>query len=569
VKPRHPYSAVAMWCVVFFALVPSMCAQEAAAPKHTGVPQDWSQRHIVFSRDALARHPELIYREPRILHQAMQRWQAPNFGVFRGADSLPIPVNKSGIQRDWNVKDVGGRLSAHMFPAKFSFDPSAPPDCTNDYVVFGLATAGVTGGQANLVAFNNLYVDTAGTGFCTGIKAPTVKFAYNITTAAGGRISTSPILSLDGTKIAFVESAGLSSIFHVLTWTARQGALKDAAAPTMTSLTFSTTENSTTSSPWIDYGLDIVYVGADKGKVYKITGVFNGTPTLAGSPWPVAVGALDLTSPVLDSGLGVLMVGSANGNLYQIDLNSPSLAFTTLPVGAGTSHGILAAPIVDVTNGTTFVVSANDGTSAVLEEVDTAPMTLLSKARIGWGSASGTTVNLYEPAFSNDYFANPSNGVVSLCGTGPSDTYPWQYVFGFTGATMSTSPYIGFPLQLSSSTASQCTGWTEFFNPNVGTGTDFFFFGLTQNCNGTTGGLADGCVVAISTNGGTASGPYTQTGTTTATVDGGPSGIVVDNYACTAPTTQCTSTVYPQASSIYLSAEDVNTLYKFTQNGLQ
>jgi hypothetical protein len=47
----------------------------------------------------------------------------------------------------------------------------------------------------------------------------------------------------------------------------------------------------------------------------------------------------------------------------------------------------------------------------------------------------------------------------------------------------------------------------------------------------------------------------------TATVDGGPSGIVVDNYA--------RPTLYPDASSIYLMAGKLNTAYKFTQSGLE
>ena len=541
-KPRHLYAA-AVRCVAFFALVQSIFAQEVAAPRHTGVPQDWSQHHIVFSRDGLARHPDLIYREARILHQAMQRWQAPNSNVFRGVGPLPTAADNSGSHRDWSVSTLGGRLAPNMFPAKFSFDPGAPPDCTNDYVVFGLATAGVTGGRANLVAFNNLY---AGTGGLCG-AAPTVMFAYNITTATGGKIVTSPTLSEDGTKIAFVESLGTSAVFHVLTWTAGQGTIGAAAAPTMTSLTFSPAANSTTSSPWIDYGSDIVYLGADKGNIYKITGVFKGTPTLAGAPWPVTVSTnLRLSPPVLDSGLGMLMVGSANGSLYQINTATGALA-TLVVASGGTTPGIVAGPVVDVANGTTFVVSANDGTSAVLVEADTASMTQLSKARIGLGAAGGTALNLHEPAFSNLYFNNPSSGVVRLCGTGAADTTPWQYSFGFTGRTMKTTP--SFSQQLLTSTAARCTGWTEFFNPNVGgvLGTDFFFFGLSQDC--TAVGAAFGCVAEIT---------GTNTTPVTATVNGGPSGIVVDNYSTAV-----------QASSIYLCAEKINTAYKFTQNGLQ
>jgi hypothetical protein len=136
--------------------------------RHTGVPQDWSQHHIVFSRDALARNPDLINREPRIRYQAMQRWQVPNFAVFQGADPLrvPAPPSKSSLHRDWDV-NLAGHLHPDTFPAKFSFDPSLAPDCINDYVVFGLTTPTALGSAgANLVGFNNLYVDSAGDGSC-------------------------------------------------------------------------------------------------------------------------------------------------------------------------------------------------------------------------------------------------------------------------------------------------------------------------------------------------------------------------------------------------------------------
>src|ERR1017187_2965582 len=144
---------------------------------------------------------------------------------------------------------------------------------------------------------------------------------YAAACAPGGKIVTSPVLSEDGTKIAFVESVGTSAIFHVLTWTAGQGTLQSAAAPSaMASLTYSMSSKDTTSSPWIDYDLDTVYVGADKGLIYKITGVFHGTPTIAGAPWPVTVSTNSrVTSPVFDAALNVLMVGSANGILYKVN----------------------------------------------------------------------------------------------------------------------------------------------------------------------------------------------------------------------------------------------------------
>jgi hypothetical protein len=489
----------------------------------------------------------------------MQRWQAPNSNVFHGVDALPTVADNSGFQRDWKVSPLGGRLVADAFPAKFSFDPGAPPDCTNDYVVFGLSTAS-TGTQANLVAFNNLYSDPVnGGGLCDPPNGPglTVMFAYNITTATtGGKITTSPILSLDGKKIGFVESipgGAPTAIFHVLTWTAGQGKIGAAVTPTPTQMIpvpLLSVQNDTISSPWIDYGSDIVYVGANDGKVYKITGVFKGVPTLvSGGGWPVTVASNTvLTSPVLDSGRGMLMVGSANGNLYQINTTTAPPTLSTVPVGAGLSRGIVAAPIVDVTNGTTFVVTADNGTSAVLEEIDTTTLNVKATARIGKGAsgAGGTAMTLYEPAFDNNYYNNPSTGLIHLCGTKLTDTSPWQYAFGFTGITMKTIPTVAqaLPTIPVASTAARCTEWTEFFNPTLGT--DFFFFGLTQDCTAT--GAAGGCVAEIT---------GTNTTPTTVTVNGGPSAIVVDNYSSAA-----------QASSVYLCAGKVNTAYKFTQNGL-
>ncbi len=559
-KPRHAYGAVAIWCVVVFAFVSNLCAQEGIVPRHVGVPQDWSQHHVVFSRTGLAQHPDLMDREPRVRDQVMQRWQPPNWGVFRSvaqdADPQLISVKRSGPKRDWNFNLASGRLSPHTFPAKFSFDPAAPPDCTNDYVVFGLSIPGTTGGQANLVAFNNLYVNPGGTGFCTG-TAPNVMFAYNISTLPTGKIVTSPILSEDGTKIAFIESvsgATPSAIFHVLTWTAVPGgtSVTTAADPgaAMTSLPFSLAANDTTSSPWIDYGADIVYVGADNGTVYQITGAFRGTPTLSSSPWPVVIpGTVHLSPPVLDAGLGLLMVGGQGGNLYQINTAS-ALVVATIPVGTGgTTSGIVAPPVVDVTNGTTFVVSANNGTSAVLVEADTAAaLNVLTEVSIGQGSVLGTKLHLYEPAFSNDYYNDPSTGILTVCGTGAGDTSPAQYVFGFTGRTMHTSSL--FSRQLLISTAARCTGVTEFFNPHIGLtpGTDFFFFGLSQDCAPVGGGVAAGCVAEIA---GAEGSPLFVT------VAGGPTGIVVDNYSSDS-----------EASSIYLSAAGSDTAYKFTQNGL-
>ncbi len=570
VKPARSCGAIAVWSAVWFAVVWSMavslCAQEEA-PTHTGVPQDWSQQHIVFSRDGLAQHPDLIYREPRVLQQAMQRWQAPKFGAFDGSGAVPAPADNSGPNGDWSVPS-GGRMLINQYPAKFSFYPGAPPDCTNDYVVFGLNVTS-TGTLGNLVAFHNLYAGTSPTGLCG--TAPTVLFAYDITTVTGGKITTSPVLSEDGKKIAFIESIGADaaqditaqSTFHVLTWAAGQGVIGGAVVPTnWVSIVLPLAKNDVTSSPWIDYYSDTAYVGSATGYVYKITGVFRGTPTLVTPPWTNPIVANQaLTSPVLDPRLGKLMVGSTtNGILYQIDTTTG--AVVALTVGQGTNKGILAAPIVDVTNGVTFVVSSDCGTvcapgvanGAVLVEVNTNSVTRLAEVSIGLGSFGGTTVDLYQPALDHNYYNSPSTGLIHLCGTGPADTTPYHYAFGFTAATppiLKTTASVAAQLPtVPAGTTAGCTGWTEFFNPNIGAGgTDFFFFGLDQAC--TAAGTAGGCVEELAINGGT-------TTPTTRVVNGGSTGVVIDNYSTAA-----------QASSIYFGARlGPGTAYKMTQNGL-
>jgi len=224
-------------------LVSGMSAQVGEHQPRFGLPQDWTHRHIVFSRRVMSEHPELANREPRMLHQFLRETQRHS---LPSVDSSNEPSR--GAKRDWSVALVGGRVAFGMSPAVFVFDASATPDCANDYAVFGLDVAGITGGQANLVGFNNLY---SGAGGICGSGGPSVLFAYN-TTLFGGKIMTSPVLSLDGTKIAFVESGITSSVFHVLTWAAGDGTSPtNSAVPgaKMTSLVFDVTATDSISAP--------------------------------------------------------------------------------------------------------------------------------------------------------------------------------------------------------------------------------------------------------------------------------------------------------------------------------
>jgi hypothetical protein len=81
---------------------------------------------------------------------------------------------------------------------------------------WGSVTAGANGTQANIVGLNNLYAGS-GLSLCAGYTSPTFTFSYAV---GVGPVESSPVLSLDGRKIAFVENdniPGFGAILHVLT----------------------------------------------------------------------------------------------------------------------------------------------------------------------------------------------------------------------------------------------------------------------------------------------------------------------------------------------------------------
>ena len=171
---------------------------------HLGYPQDWSSRHLLMpgarADDVLAAGE----REPRHVYNMVMRQVA----VEKLGRRISHPHRQMKI--DWAVSLENGYVPQNQFPAKYRFDVAAE-SCNSDYVVLGLTLT--SGTQANLVGINNLY--TEATPQCNS-GSPWVAFAYNTVTQTGGQIKTSPELSTDGTKVAFVESTAGASYFHVL-----------------------------------------------------------------------------------------------------------------------------------------------------------------------------------------------------------------------------------------------------------------------------------------------------------------------------------------------------------------
>ena len=588
-------------------------AQDEPREQHVGRVQDWSYRHVVLSGGLPAADLGQAKGEPRILfrlaernlHRASARQEMMRLGrTGRSPVRQPRP-RSGGLKIDWSVSLGAGIVAPYMYPAKYSFDIGATPSCTSDYVVFGLNVAGTTGGQANLIGLRNLYSGTAPAGLCPGAAA-TFYWAYNGSTA-GGSILTSPEISLDGTKIAYVESAAGSAVFHVLKWKAGEGTSATASvAPTLNgsctatssclkSLTFSASSTATLASPWVDYATDKAFVGSDDGKIYRISCVFNCALNAQPSvDWtytlPVAgTGGSSATpnGPVYDSQTGHLIVGDQLGELWTLNASgaSPSLFAGPVMIGGGGcstakppgrnvtgrdcaanggSYGIADSVLLDGSVGKIFAFSGNDGTngaSAVVVQLDE-DLTNPVRVRVGLGSV-GTNIanwNLHTGAFDDAYYGgNPSSGHLFMCGTGAGDTQPWHYWIGFTGyPTMNATPS-GSLLRYGVNNL-PCAPYTELFNPNLtlsgGAGHhDLLISGLVGT--GTSGYIITNDISA---------GLITA-GENYVNYPGGVSGIVVDNVSTAA-----------QASSVYFSTQgsvNVGTCVnsrcavKLTQSDLQ
>jgi hypothetical protein len=516
---------------------------QKTARERMGQVLDWSSRHILYPQGTTLRTLALSERDPRAYWNYLRLSQAANVALAPAGRRRPVrPVKPRRELADWSVSLGAAGTAPSMFPAKFSFDVNAAPDCTNDYVVYAINTT-PSATQANIAAFNNLYSGSAGgTGIC-GAGSATPYWAYQVSNVA---LPTSPILSLDGTKVAFVDGAN-PAVFHVLTWTASQGTVSAPATPTQivdVTLTGATTDS--LSPPFMDYYGDAAYVGSDNGRVFKITGVFKGTPALAGSPWPrkAFLGTPGiLTGPVIDFSTGEIFVGSSDGNLYGFTKGGAE--FFPLTIGSGgTFGGIVDGPIVDAVNGLIYVGTGEDSTvsNAVIAQVSSASFSVLQTTPIG----NHGVVSIHAGAFNNAYFNSSTNGLPITIGTSPvgareagttvtittttahgfvvgeNVTVAGVGVAGYNGTwtvvsvpTTTTFTYTDTTSGLANSggglVASGSTEWF-FYACGVASGgtTNPVLYRVGFNASRTMNATADGTTVSLSANNGEACSPLTE-----------------------------------------------------------
>jgi hypothetical protein len=494
---------------------------EAAKPARREIPlsTDWTHSHLIFSQPGTVEQAMRLQQDRRFEQQLYRRGQplrlpaARTEGAGVGLPQLSLPFRRASSKGLWDESlGANAMVGAVNFPAKFSFN-SAVANCasaaTPDFVVY---STGLTGSatQASLIAYDNLYTGCSGT-------VPQVYWAYD----TGGQIMTSPVLSLDGTQLAFVQTAGGIGSLVLLKWAASTTATvggpvvltttpaasyASCVAPCMTSLILQDTShvptNDITSSVFYDYTGDTIWVGDSRNWLHRFSPIFaaGSTPAEVGSPWPVQLFPTDATalaSPVYDHGSGNVFVGDAGGFFYSV---SASTAAVTKSSQLDHGTGIVAGPLVDSTAEVAYVFSSNDGSTTCAGATPCAAVYRFAASftagtagtEVTVGTSAATPKPLYEGSLDSAY-ENSTNaaGNLYVCGhTGGRPTlYQVQITSGAVLSTVVTGPV------LATGAATGCSPVTDVLNSNASGGSTEFIFASVQTRGTSTPCAAGGCIM--------------------------------------------------------------------------
>jgi hypothetical protein len=621
---------VIFFVAVLLAVTGAMYAQEALpirAPStpNFGVPEDWSTPHVIYTRNGAVDDMLKVRNDPRFLNNILLHYirehgkqtqptsptglegaRSNENGFEADAEELRIQGSgnegnaqspgptANGSKVDWAVSlgPTAGMALAES-PAKYTFNPSAPPSCS-DFVVYTVNAAPKVGTQANLVGLTNLYSGSNPTGLCG--NAPTFLFSYAIG-ASGSALS--PVLSLDGTQVAWLENAN-PVVLHVTTFMAGQGtnATTGAVAPTGTfsssgtctpspsscdvALSYTTVAGCTASSNsnsdsdiYVDYGSNSAYVSANNGILYRISGIFHAVPAVEYCVTVNGGAGAYMSGPVYDSLLNeVFVTDSKKVYAYTVGaagFTAANPASYTYAVGGYDA----SAPVLDAFNGYLYIFSTDDAEATAHTSVIQLPVTLAA----GSGTfvplgAVGTGVDVYlgYGAFDNNYYNyGPKNAASTLysCGTDTTTTTAQDlFAISFNPSTGVANTTPAMPANKNVNPGGKtglCSPITEFFD---GT-TDRIFVGMGDYSGATTGAN-----VVQMWNVTTQLKSSSDTPTASASgYQGGTTGFAIDNNA--SGTAQAESIYFSTletsgtATTCGAAGTDLYCAVKLTQSGLQ
>jgi hypothetical protein len=511
---------------------------------------------------------------------------------------------------------VGGSpvYTPDIFPAKFSVNTNtAAGNCdsasTPDYVVYPTGFTG-SSSQPNIIAYDNIYSD------CSTSVAPFPNVYWQFNT--GGLVTTSPVLSLNGKEVAFVQLSGGAAQLVLLKWNEDSSlqspavessgtAYATCTAPCYYAITFdstiknkggtpgstaASTPTDTHSSPYYDYPSDTLYVGDDNGYLHKFTPVFNGTsssgPAEITTTWPFQIATAPMNSPVFDGNSQTVYVGgaaySSNSSAYYHNVvvsGTPATnAFKSSMAATGTDlyPMFYDGALLDPTTAMLYVAVNDDGTatpSAAVWQIQEAGFPCasasacapyLNEAKVGNG-ASAVGDPAYSGTFDNIYISSsPSAGNLYVCGRDSGSQDPALWKVNINGTTLTATE-----MEALTTAAAQCSPVTEFDNG----ATDYIFLSVQANSQTlapvSCPSNATGCLMSFNVT--TALTGSTATTKTTSEA-GGTSGVIVDN----ASTTTGNSQIYffPLGSTTCLGNSNASAgkgtgicAFQLSQSGLQ
>jgi hypothetical protein len=408
--------------VAALASGPSFAQNEA-----TGFPEDWTHHHVVFSdpgtiEDALISGSyyswHSVVTDPRFAHQQNKR----NSGVKTLADRDEDGDRRDherknrgpGLEKDWSSGILTGTVQPGTFPAKWSFSTTTA-SCASDYVVYPTGSAG-SPTTASVIAFYNLYSGCGGT-------VPSVYWAYETL----GTVSTSPVLSLDGSQVAFIQVSSTAATLVLLkglknptppvgvTGTVTSGSTTvTITAGTITAadlglqivgtnIPANDTIASITGSPATSLTLTNAATGSQIAEALTLTAEAPATPGLAPAVTNANYRACTapcmttlllsgshndtFSSPFCNYSGDTLYVGDDSGNLHEftgVFKGTPAETTTSWPVVLNAANKV-TSPVYDGVSGYVFV----GDTGGILYAVGTGNQGTTSGNKHGTSSALG------------------------------------------------------------------------------------------------------------------------------------------------------------------------------------
>jgi len=553
-------------CFTPSAFGQGLARQDGSVP----VPMDWSSKHVLFTPGSTKKQAAKILKEPRAYAQWLRHGGAPASLHLRRRPPTPPRWrwSQDEIGRDWAVSLGAGGVAQGMAPAKYTFDVTAAPNCTSDYVVYPVnASTGNT--RANVVG--TFVIEPAAGGTAAITITPTGKIPVTLTLTASASSNTglnflvSSTVATNATNLAAainrnLNSAALDRIVAVASGdTVTVYALTPGTGVTLT--------DASSLIPPFSFSWGGVTAGTNGAQANIVA--FN---QLYSGPVPGS-SFCDLTNPEFifsyASGVGPVATSpslSLDGTEIAYVENDPNIGaiLHVLTFGSGsTEYGTAASCVNNNTGGPTLPTCA---TSPVIPGSTTGSTATDFMVPLGLVAANAAT----GIAGAVDSFSSPfPNYGDDVTFVGDNNGYLYAITPTFTG----TPGYAGgnFPVRVSSSeTSAAVTALTSTTSVVTVTASNAFVLGESVTISGVAAGTGN-CTAqnAAAINGGQmvigTGGSFTFDATISAAITSGSCNLT--NATVTAGTILTSPVVDVSGTGNVFVGDSSSNLYELTSAG--